>query len=69
MQDQLNDAEKYDISAIQIISHYWKSASGKLMVKVTGLHGPGDEEVESDDVNIDYPDTLALYILGTCIGV
>ena len=69
MQDQLNDAEKYDISAIQIISHYWKSASGKLIAKDTGLYGLGDEAVEADDVEIDYPDTLSLYVLGTLIGV
>ena len=49
--------------------HYWKSASGKLMVKVTELHGIGDEVVEADDVNINYPETLVLYIMGSCIGV
>ena len=49
--------------------HYWKSASGKLMVKVTELHGIGDEVVEADDVNISYPETLVLYIMGSCIGV
>ena len=38
------------------------------MVKVTGLYGLGDEVVEADDVNIDYPDTLALYLMGSCIG-
>ena len=39
------------------------------MAKVTGLHGLGDESVEADDVKIDYPETLALYLLGNCIGV
>ena len=41
VQNQLNDAEKYDISAIDILLHFWKSASGEMMVKVTGLHGLG----------------------------
>ena len=39
------------------------------MVKVTGVYVLGDESVESDYMNIDYVDTLALYLLGTCIGV
>ena len=69
MQDQLNDADKPDISMIYILSHYWISTSGNLVVKVTRLHGIGGEAVEADDVNIDYLDTLALYLLGTCIGV
>ena len=60
VQNQLNDAEKYDISAIDILLRFWKSASGELMVKVTGLHGLGGEAVEADDVNIEYPDTLTL---------
>ena len=34
------------------------------MVKITGLYGLGGEAVEADDVKIDYPDTLALYIMG-----
>ena len=45
VQDQLNDAEKYDIRAIDILLYYWKYRSGNLMVKVTGLHGLGKEEV------------------------
>ena len=39
------------------------------MVKVTGLHGLGDDTVENGDVNIDYPDTPELYIMGSFIGV
>ena len=39
------------------------------MVNVTGLYGLGDEAVEYDNVKIDQPDTLALYLLGTFIGV
>ena len=52
-QEQLNDADKSEISAIDILLHYWKYASGNLMVKVTGLHGLGDETVESDDAKIN----------------
>ena len=39
------------------------------MVKVTGLHGLGDHNFEAEYVNIDYPETLALYIIGSSIGV
>ena len=53
MKDQLNDSDKYDIRAIHILSHYHKFVSGKLMVKVTGLHGLGDDKIKVDDVNID----------------
>ena len=60
VQDQLNDSDKPDISAIDILSHYQKYYSGKLMVKVTGLYGIGNEAVEAGDVKIDYPDTLVL---------
>ena len=69
VQYQINDADKSDISAIKIILHYWKSSNGNLMVKVTGLHVLGDYTVEAGDVKIDYPDTLVLYIMGSCIEV
>ena len=48
----MNDGDKSDISVIDILSRYWKSASGKLRVKVTWLHGLSDEAVESYDVKI-----------------
>ena len=69
MQDKLNDAEKYYISAIYILSYYWKYATGNMMVKVAGLHELGDEKVEAEDVKIDYPYTLAIYLMVSCIGV
>ena len=34
-------------------------------MKVNGLYGLVDEAVESNDLKIDYPDTLVLYPLGT----
>ena len=52
--------DKSDISAIYLILYYWKSAGGKMMLKVTGLHGLGDEAVEYEDAEIDYPDTLEI---------
>ena len=52
VKDQLNDSEKSDISAIDIISRYWKSSNGKLMVKVTRLHVLDDDTVETGYVNI-----------------
>ena len=60
VQYQLNDADKYDITSRDIILNRWKYINGKLMVKVTGLHGLGYDTVDARDVNIDYPDTLAL---------
>ena len=69
VKDHLNDADKSDISPIDNILRYRKSSSGKTMVKVTGLYELGDEAVEADDVKIDYLDTLAIYLLRTCIGV
>ena len=60
MHDQQNDAGKLDICPIYILSCYWKFTTGKLMLQITGLGGLSEDVVESDDVNIDYPDTLAL---------
>ena len=39
------------------------------MLKVVGLHGLGDNTVEAEYVNIDYPYTLEPYILGSSIWV
>ena len=39
------------------------------MLRITGVYGLIEEPVEAEDVKIDYPDTLALHLLGTCIGV
>ena len=39
------------------------------MLRITGLDGPVGYMVEANNVNIDYPDTLALYLLSTSIGV
>ena len=38
------------------------------MLRITSLNGLGKYTVEVDDVNIDYPDTLDFYLLGTSIG-
>ena len=67
VQYQMNDADKSDICEIDIISHYWESNNGNLMVKVSGLYGIGDDTVEAEYVNIDYPYTLEPYILGSSI--
>ena len=61
--------DKSEICAIYIISHDWRYASGKMMVRVTGLHGLGHEAVEAGYVNIYYPYTLALYIMDIFIGL
>ena len=60
VQYQQNDADKLDICPIDILSCYWKSYNGKLMLRTTGLNGIGEDTVEADDVNIYYPDTLAI---------
>ena len=39
------------------------------MVKVSVLHGLGDDNIDAGYVNIDNRETLALYIMGSCIGV
>ena len=36
VQDQLNGTEKYDISEIDILSHYFKPSNRTLMVEVIG---------------------------------
>ena len=60
VQDQKNYADGLDIFPIDILSWYWKSSNVKLMLRITGLNGLGEETVEADDAKIDYPDTLAL---------
>ena len=67
--DQKNYADELDICPIDILLCYWKSATEKLMLRITGLNGISEDVVEADDVKFDYPDTLALYLLGTSIGV
>ena len=39
------------------------------MLRITRLNGLSDDVVEADNVKIDYPGTLAIYLLGTRIGV
>ena len=39
------------------------------MLQINGLDGLGEYTVEADDVNINYSDTLALYLIGTSVGV
>ena len=65
----MNDAYKLDICPIDILSCYWKSTNGKLMLQITGLNGLSEDMVEADDVKIDYPDTISLYLIGNSIGV
>ena len=69
VQYQQNDADKLDICPIDILSCYWKSYNGKLMLRITGFNGLGKDTLEADDVKIEYPDTLALYLIGSSIGV
>ena len=39
------------------------------MLLLTGLNGIGEYTVEADNAKIEYPYTLALYLIGTSIGV
>ena len=38
------------------------------MLQITGLNRLGEDAAEADDVNIDYPETLSLNLLGNSIG-
>ena len=69
VQYQIKDANKYDISDIYILSHYWKPSTGTLMVRVNGLYTLGDYVVKSEDVKVEYPDTLSLYMIRSSICV
>ena len=68
MQYQLNDADKYDKSKIDIISHYWKQSNRILVASVTGLYTQSDDAMNTEDVKVYYTDTLALYIIRIWIG-
>ena len=39
------------------------------MVRVTGLYTLGNDSIKAEYVQVDYPYTLALYILRSSIGV
>ena len=69
MHDHQNNADELDILLIDILSCYWKFSNGKLMLRITGLNGLSEYVVDSDDVNIEYPYSLAFYLLVTSIGV
>ena len=69
MQDQQNDADEIDILPIDILLCYCKSFNGKIMPWITELNVLCEDTVEDDDVKIDYPDILALYLIGTSIGM
>ena len=58
--DQQNDYEKLDICTIYILSCYWKSTTGNMMLRITGLNGLSEDVAEADDGNIDYPYTFSL---------
>ena len=59
-QDKFNDAEKSNISEIEILPHFWKRNSRNLMVKVTGLYTLGDDAIEAEYVKVENPYALAL---------
>ena len=69
VQDQQDDADVFDIFPIDIISCHWKPDSGMMMLQITGLNGLGEDIVKAEDVKVDYSDALALYLIGTSIGV
>ena len=63
VQDQLNNADKSDVSKIYILSHYWKQSNGAPMVRFTGLYAQGEDEAKYEDVKFDYLETLEIYII------
>ena len=68
-QDQKNDFEVLDIYPVDVISCYWKPSNGVLMLWITRLNGIGEDIIKSEYVKVDYPDAIALYFIGTSIGV
>ena len=69
MQDQLNDADTFDIFLVDILPCYWNPDDGKLMLWITGLSGLGEDVMKAEDMKFYYSDTLVLFILRTRIGV
>ena len=41
VQDQLNDADVFDIFPVDILWCYWKPDDGKVMLRITGFPGLG----------------------------
>ena len=39
------------------------------MLQIPGFDGICEDVVEANNVKVEYPDTLALYLIGTSIGV
>ena len=66
--DQKNNADRLDICLLDIISCYWKPNNGMLMLRITGLNRLGEYVIKAEDVKVDYPDTLAILLIGTIIG-
>ena len=62
VKDQQKDANKLDICRIDILSCYQKYYNGKLMLRITGLNALREDVVEANDVNIDYPYKISLYL-------
>ena len=69
VQDRLNYADKSDLNEIDIMLHYWKQSNDMLMVRVTGWYIQSDDFVKAEYVKVDYTETLALYMIRSCIGV
>ena len=68
-QDQKNDSDVLYIYLLDIISCYWKPKNGMLMLRITGLNGLGEDVIMAEYVKVDYPYALALYLIGTSMGV
>ena len=68
VQDHLNESEKYDISDIYILLHYWEPSNITLMVKVNGLHTLADDYLKAEYLKFYYLDTIALYIIRSSLG-
>ena len=45
VQDQLNDVDVLDICPVDILLCYWRPDDGKLMLRITGLPGLGEDAI------------------------
>ena len=68
-QNQQNDADVLEICPVDILSCYWKPNNGMLVLRITGLNGPGEDLIKAEDVKVGYTYALSLYLIGTSIGM
>ena len=61
--------KKLDIFPVDILSCYWIPEDGKLTLLINGLLGLIEDLMEAEDMRLDYPDNLDLFLLKSRIGL